>query len=157
MTELRVATVDDAPVLAELQRRAALTAYGDIFPPEAPSPTFERLLCRWQSWLESGSLTGFVAELAGEPVGVVLAGADPVEVSMGHLARMYVAPDRWGHGIGGSLHAIAVDHLRGAGYTEGTLWVLEGNQRARSWYERLGWRATGERKTVFRPAIDKLR
>lgn len=33
-----------------------------------------------------------------------------------------------------------------------TLWVLEGNHRARSWYKRLGWRGNGARKTVYLPA-----
>ena len=95
---------------------------------------------------------------AGRPVGVVLAGADPSEASLGHVARMYVAPECWGQGIGRLLHGAAIDHLRAVGYDEAALWVLERNQRARSWYERLGWMATGERKPVFRPAgIDELR
>jgi len=156
--EVHVATLAEAPVLAELQRRSALAAYRHIFPPEAPTPTFDRLLSLWESWLGSGALTGFVAEVAGDSVGVVLAGADPSEVTVGHMARMYVAPERWRQGIGRLLYAVAIDHLGGAGYTEATLWVLENNDRARSWYERLGWVATGERKSVFQPAaIDELR
>lgn len=119
---------------------------------------FEGLLSRWQSWLSSGQLTGFFAEMGNKPVGVVLAGSDPMQASLGHLARMYVAPERWGQGIGRVLHIVAVDHLRNAGYEEATLWVLEGNDRARRWYERLKWVATGERKSVYEPAaIDELR
>lgn len=158
MPKVRVATINDAPALAELQRRSALAAYGGIFPPEAPSPTFEGLLLRWEAWLSFEHFTGFVAETVEEPVGVVLAGADPVHISLGHLARMYVAPERWGCGIGRRLYGAAVSHLRNAAYGEATLWVLEGNDRARSWYERLGWVPTGERKSVYQPAaIDELR
>ncbi len=157
MPEVHVAHLSEAQALAELQRRTALVGYRHIFPPEAPPPTFQRLLCLWQSWLSSGQFTGFVAEMTGELAGVVLAGADPVKLSLGHVARMYVTPERWGQGIGRFLYAIAVDHLRGAGYETATLWVLEGNGRARSWYERLGWVETGERKTVYEPAaIDEL-
>lgn len=29
--------------------------------------------------------------------------------------------------------------------------MLERNQRVRSWYERLGWEPTGERKPVYAP------
>lgn len=89
---------------------------------------------------------------------MVLAGPDPAERHLGHVARLYVAPDRWAEGIGRTLHDAAVAHLSAVGYRRSTLWVLEGNARARSWYERLGWRATGERKCVHEPAgIDDLR
>jgi GNAT superfamily N-acetyltransferase len=57
-------------------------------------------------------LTAFVAEVAGRPVGVVLAGVEPSEASLGHVARMYVAPECWGQGIGRFLHAAAIDQLR---------------------------------------------
>ena len=158
VVEVHVATPSEAALAAGLQLRSSLEAYSHIFPPESPTPTLERLHSLWESWLESAVLTAFVAEVAGRPVGVVLAGADPSEASLGHVARMYVAPECWGQGIGRLLHGAAIDHLRAVGYDEATLWVLERNQRARSWYERLGWMATGERKPVFRPAgIDELR
>ncbi len=156
--DVRVATPAEMAPLAELQRRSSLTAYRHIFPPEAPKPSFEHLLSLWGSWLSSGTLTGFIAEVDSDLVGAVLAGADPDEPSCGHMARMYVVPERWGQGIGRLLYSVAIEHLRDAGYAESTLWVLEGNARARSWYERLGWVATGERKAVFQPAgIDELR
>ena len=49
------------------------------------------------------------------------------------------------------------EHVRTL-FPEATLWVLERNIRARSWYERLGWAWTGERKPVWPPGgIDDLR
>jgi ribosomal protein S18 acetylase RimI-like enzyme len=35
---------------------------------------------------------------------------------------------------------------------EATLWVLEANSYARKWYERLGWKLSGKRKTTYAPA-----
>jgi GNAT superfamily N-acetyltransferase len=100
----------------------------------------------------------FVAEVRSAAVGVVFAGPDPIEPDAGHVARLYVTPDRWAQGIGRALYEAAVSHLRAVGFVDATLWVLEGNARARSWYERLGWRPTGERKSVFAPAgIEDLR
>ena len=85
------------------------------------------------------------------------AGPDLVRPDRGHVARFYVAPDRWGQGIGRRLYVAALGRLRQAHFREATLWVLEHNVRARAWYERLGWRSTGERKTVYEPAgIDDL-
>jgi len=39
-----------------------------------------------------------------------------------------------------------------AGFPAATLWVLEANAKARSWYERLGWRLSGTRKPMYAPA-----
>ena len=138
MLEVRAATLAEAPVLAELQLCSSLAAYHHIFPPEAPTPTYDHLRSLWRSWLGSSALTAFVAEAAGAPVGVVLAGADPSEASVGAHGPDVRGSRAMGQGIGRLLHAAAIEHLRGAGYVEATLWVLEDNARARSWYERLG-------------------
>ena len=152
---------DQARVLAVLHRDAAIAGYGDILPTEAPPPTLDEVLAQWTHWLgpdwEAGRRT-FVAEVGSSAVGVVLAGPDPIEPDAGHLARLYVTPERWAQGIGRELYEAAISHLRVVGFVEVTLWVLEGNSRARSWYERLGWRPTGERKSVFAPAgIEDIR
>ncbi len=144
-----------APVLARLQLRASIAGYGHIFPPEAPPPTHEELVALWEHWLGPDWDVGrraFVAQADNEVVGVVLGGPDPVEPELGHLARLYVEPDRWGQGIGRGLYRAAMDHMRGAGYPAATLWVLERNDKARAWYERLGWTVTDVRKPVYEPA-----
>lgn len=157
---VRLAEPREAAELAELHRRAALEGYAHIFPPEAPAPTLDELLSRWRFWLgpdrEEGRRT-FVADLGGGPVAVVLVGPDPGAPTVGHLARLYVEPSEWGRAIGRALYDVAMSHLEHAGLERATLWVLEANNRARTWYERLGWRFTGERKTVYAPAfIDDL-
>jgi ribosomal protein S18 acetylase RimI-like enzyme len=158
---VRLADRDLAPVLAELHRESAVAGYGHIFPQEAAPPSYDEVLNQWTHWLGRDSELGrraFVAYEGDTVVGVVLAGPDPHDPRRGHVARLYVTPRRWGAGIGRKLYCAALEHLRGAGFAEATLWVLERNDRARSWYERLGWRATGERKTVYAAAgIDDLR
>ena len=52
-------------------------------------------------------------------------------------------PQQWGHGVGGLLYERAMNYLQLAGYEQASLWVLERNERARGWYERLGWTCTG--------------
>ena len=155
---VRPASPADAPLLADVHLRTALAAYAHIFPPEAPAPTPEEVLAQWDDWLRAGSHRGFVATAGDEVLGAVLAGPDPAEEAAGHLSRLYVDPDHWGAGVGTLLYRSAVAHLRAARFDQATLWVLERNERARGWYERLGWRATGERKAVYEPAgIDDLR
>lgn len=88
----------------------------------------------------------------GDVVGVVLAGPDPDDPDIAHLSRLYVDPGQWGAGIGTELHRAAVVDLADRGFPAATLWVPEGNSRARRWYERLGWGQTHRRKATFEPA-----
>lgn len=160
MATTRAARPGDAQQVARLHWRSAIVGYHHIFPPEAVPPTMEQLLARWRSWLDASraeETRGFVAESEDRCIGVVLVGPDPRDPSLGHIARMYVAPERWGQGIGRSLYQAALAHFDRVGYQEATLWVLEANHRARSWYERLGWVPTGDRESVYAPAsIDEL-
>ena len=68
---------------------------------------------------------------------------DPAQV--GQIQRLYVHPAHQGAGIGRSLLDASTDHLRRAGWHTATLWVLETDQRARGFYERLGWSRDGDR------------
>jgi GNAT superfamily N-acetyltransferase len=152
---LASARSDDAPLIARLQLAATRAAYGRIFPPAAPQPHFEDVLVEWRDRLGgvvATAQTTLVAVDDGPIVGVVVVGPDPGRPDRGHLARFYVAPDRWGQGVGGRLYWVALGWFARGGYREATLWVLERNDRARAWHERLGWRTTGERKVVYEPA-----
>jgi ribosomal protein S18 acetylase RimI-like enzyme len=63
-----------------------------------------------------------------------------------HLSWLFVDPQVWGEGLGGSLLASAQATIAQAGYRQAELWVPEGNRRARALYERQGWCATDARK-----------
>ena len=155
VTTVDLADRSAATELAALNLRAAIAGYGHIFPPEAPPPTVDELTAMWEHWLGEDWDRGrraFVARRAGDSIGVVLTGPDPAQPELGHLARLYVDPDHWGRGVGRGLYAAALDQLHRDGFPAATLWTLEANERARSWYERLGWRVTGARKPVYEPA-----
>ena len=146
---------EDAPLVAQLQIDATLAAYGPTFPASAPQQLFEEVLAELRDRLGDDATIGPTSLVAlddGRLVGVVVAGPDLVRPDRGHLARFYVVPDRWGQGIGHRLYLGALGWLRRGEYREATLWVLERNDRARAWYERLGRRTAGERKTVCEPA-----
>jgi ribosomal protein S18 acetylase RimI-like enzyme len=160
-TTLRPADGGDAALIADLHVRTARYAFAGIFPPDAPPPTAVELTPDWERKIGHDRPTtqvGFVAEDAGAIVGVVVAGPDPDDPALGHLSRLYVDPTAWRRGIGRLLYERAIRHLSGLGYREVTLWVLEGNGRARRWYESLGWQMTSERKPTYAPAgIDDVR
>jgi ribosomal protein S18 acetylase RimI-like enzyme len=70
---------------------------------------------------------------------------DPVKV--GEITAIYLDPACWRKGIGTMLVDAAMKQLFNNGFTEIDLWVLERNMGARSFYEKLGFRADGGMKT----------
>ena len=64
----------------------------------------------------------------------------------GELYSLYVAPDQWRRGFGQRLLAASIRGLASAGFDGVTLWVLRGNEPARRFYERFGWRTDGIEK-----------
>ncbi|MET8555394.1 GNAT family N-acetyltransferase [Streptomyces sp. NPDC004959] len=66
----------------------------------------------------------------------------PGEGPAGELFALYAAPEHVGTGVGRRL--LDEVHARLAGPV--ALWVLEGNHRARRFYERSGYRAEGTRR-----------
>ena len=65
---------------------------------------------------------------------------------MGEIYRFFVAPERWGEGVGQALMARALEQLRADGFPEALLWVHVDNPRARRFYEAGGWRLDGAAK-----------
>ena len=101
----------------------------------------------------------WIAEAGGEPVAYAAAGPSPdedVPPNTGQLGALYVLPAWAGRGLGGALLERAEDGLRAERHVRATLWVLEGNARARSFYERRGWARDGRRRTLSW-GVDELR
>jgi len=94
---------------------------------------------------------GKIAEEEGRVVGVAILSparenggrGEPIP-GLAHLNTVAVNPERWGMGIGRALVALIVEHARQVGYDELQLYVDENNERARRFYERDGWKPTGE-------------
>lgn len=81
-------------------------------------------------------------------VGVATVGPDrnrPGEAT-GELWMLNVRPDAWGTGAASRLLEAAQEALSADGYRQAVLWVVAGNNRARRFYERHGWRCDGSEK-----------
>ena len=72
--------------------------------------------------------------------------ATPGGEMVGRLHSLYVGPDALGQGIGHTLMSQALSTFTAWGCERVHLWVLEGNSRAVSFYERQGWQLTGDTK-----------
>jgi GNAT superfamily N-acetyltransferase len=138
---IRQARADEAETLAAIQRDASLAALAHIFPPERYPYPIAEIGQRWSDALADPVITVLVAEQDTAIGGVAGCRAE-------WLDGLYVTPALWGHGVGRELHDEVLDRLRAGGSTRCHLWVLEHNDRARRFYERLGWRENGDMRVV---------
>lgn len=110
------------------------TLSGKIWVPILTDPQYDSLVL-----LDGESYAGTAA---------VCPARDTCLYGYGELVSLYLLPDYWGTGGGTELLAAALTHLRQRGYSAIYLWVLEENGRARRFYEKHGWRDSGERTAV---------
>jgi len=105
--------------------------------------SFESRLESFRSGLEQSSEDARI--LVAERDGTIVGSAVCIrEGETCELRSLYVGPEAWGAGTAQRLQESALDAARGRGATEALLWVVEGNARARRFYEREGWAPDGE-------------
>ena len=151
MTEVRAAVPADSLAVARVHVRSWQSAYRgliaqeylDSLTPEvwATRYTFGRIGFRLPSTL--------VAVDDAIILGLATTGLswDTDLSNFGELMAIYVDPTHMRSGIGRVLIAAARERLRRVGVADALLWVLDGNELARRFYERDGWRFDGTRRT----------
>ena len=135
--------------VARVQVTTWHTAYAGLIPAAyLATYTVPMRAERWEAILtRPGSGSTLVGEMDGTVEGFVSFGiARDGDFTGGELAALYVHPTRWATGLGHALHESAIAGMAGRG--DAMLWVLEANTRARSFYERHGWRPDGVRKVA---------
>ena len=156
--DIRRALPDDALGVATVHVRSWQAAYRGLLPDVyLDQLDVERRRVGWArtieetEWPRNGTLVATKAN--ANVVGFAHVGPardddlDPAVV--GELAAIYALPEVWGSGVGRRLMAAAANVLRDAGFGDAILWVLEGNDRARRFYEIGGWGPDGTAKDVM--------
>lgn len=85
-----------------------------------------------------------LAEIAGEPAAHVSLFPYWQPGGAVYLWQLFVRPPWWGTGLAAGLHDAFVAEARDRGYREARLHTPAGHGRARRFYERRAWRATGQ-------------
>jgi ribosomal protein S18 acetylase RimI-like enzyme len=107
---------------------------------------WERRRAHYEALLESGRGHLLLAEEDGRAIGYAMVSATGGQATlatgdrMAELESLAVAEDDRGHGVGRALMDAAYAVMRELGATELMLYVLEGNEGAIRFYERLGMR-----------------
>ncbi|BDZ40422.1 GNAT family N-acetyltransferase [Microbacterium suwonense] len=155
---LRAATVDDAHGIAVVHVRSWQAGYRGLMPQHVlDGLSIAEREAGWARILTEtvrGSQT-LVVERAGTLVGWASFGdaRDADAAGTGELWGIYAHPDAWSTGVGHLLIDGVERALVDAGHEAAYLWVLEGNERAASFYERHGWASDGATKVDRRPGM----
>lgn len=135
---IRWAEVGDAEGLADVHVLSWQKAYEHIFTEAFLTSLDRETRARWWvRFVEDGNRV-HVAEDEGLVVGFCHADSS-ADDGWGEIFSIYVSPERWGHGHGHALLTAGESTLLAKGHERGLLWVLEGNERGRRFYERQGW------------------
>jgi GNAT superfamily N-acetyltransferase len=116
-------------------------AFGSTLADEADRPA-EHWSARLANGVESALELPLVAELRGDPAGLLWARVDPAERAA-HLYQMWVAPEHRGRGAGARLVAAAVAWARVSGARALFLCVTRGDTPATRLYARAGFEPDG--------------
>ena len=147
---VRPAIEEDISELARVQTASwAQTYTGLISESIFELMTVERRvqMYRWYFDNQPDRNSLLIAEDSDEVVGMAWSGPNRDEdissEGAGELFAIYVDPPHWGEGHGKALMASALDEMRTLGFGLATLWVLDTNERGRSFYDRGGWQLDG--------------
>ena len=149
---VRRATPDDAASLAAVEITSWQTAYRGLMPDAFLNGlSKEQTTVGWHQNLLKHGTEGrkrlLVAVEDARVIGFVRVGRVGDEGEVGLIYLLYVLPEYWGCGAGKVLMRAAMDELSDLKLREAVLWVLRDNQRARRFYEGLGWRQDGQTST----------
>jgi len=155
MVHLRRARRSDARAVAEVHVLTWQEAYRDLLP--ATYLAALSVEARERYWADELAVLPaerrpWLAEADGEVVGFVHVGPSRDEgasPSTGEIYALYVRPECWDRGVGRNLLVHGERDPLSHGYDQATLWVLEGNERARRFYEAAGWQTDGATKTDY--------
>ena len=144
MAQVRKANVEDASGIALVHVRSWQVAYRGHMPDEfLDGLDVEKRTNMWRELTQilkrsssspkitKANIQGFSALGPSRDTD-----ADP---NTAEVSAIYVHPEKWGKGIGRALLSTSLDQVRNREFDQVTLWVLEANQRARSFYESFGF------------------
>jgi GNAT superfamily N-acetyltransferase len=149
---VRRAALGDELTLREIRLQALSDA------PNAFGSTYEREVARtisdWQRWMSPG--VAFILYVPAGARGMVAGLRDETDPEVVHLMAMWVHPTIRGSEGAAELVAAVVGWSRSEGAKVVRLKVIQGNDRARRFYERMGFRSTGQEEIRQRDGLIEI-
>lgn len=147
---LRAAVPTDAGEISRLYAQSWRAAYPGLVPQSYLDELQDH---HWTQtvtdWITTGRFTALLAFEKEVMAGCAIYGRAREEKyeGWGELVSLYVMPGRFRKGYGSRLVQRMVQEMKAQGLSGCYLWVLDGNRRARAFYEKAGFEDTGETLT----------
>ena len=153
MMNFRDATPGDAATMATIHIDAWRTAYRGLVPDSfLATLDHEARTERFRKFLESSARDTHIIEHDGQAVGHLTIGPSRDnnldQRSVGEIWGIYLLPTHWRRGIGTQVCRQAEAMLSARGFGWIVLWVFEGNDSARRFYEAMGYTPDGATKII---------
>ena len=149
--EIRAARRDDADAITDVQVASWRAGYAHVFPESVlyadDFDSSRRSFWRMWRFAPGHRVAVAVDSDADRVVGFSSYGPER-ERARGFTGRggvwaFYVEPATWGTGVADELIRHTETRLLPEGFESAVLWVLDDNPRARAFYEKFGWQASG--------------
>lgn len=148
---IRKAEIADSDGIAEVHVQSWKATYRGLIPDFIlDTLSIERRRTLWENIISVGKSTTLVLELNGIVAGFVNFGStrdsDKNPEISAEITAIYLSPYCWRQGLGRQLCEVAIAHIACLSFQEVTLWVLDGNERAIRFYQRMGFYPDGSKK-----------
>ena len=146
---LRLATIEDAEIIATIHVRTWQTAYEGIIPHQyLASLSIQERANLWGKAISEQHCTVLLAIVPHGEAGFISFGPSRDKDGNGkaEIYAIYILPKFWHQGIGGELLDAAERRINDNHFIAVTLWVLEKNALARKFYETRGFDLDAARK-----------
>ena len=161
---IRPATQDDIPALAHIHVQGWKDAYGGLVDQGYLDNLDEADRAqKWIEWFDPEQKPVFMAFAEnGDPAGFVNygrlqtppPGSSPIRpLYSGEIYALYILSDYWRQGLGTRLMRQAAQGLAAMKHKSMCLWVLEKNNRAVSFYKKIGGERCGKKDIEIGPSM----
>lgn len=151
--DIRYAKKEDADSFSLIYSKSYQTAFQGIIPQNILENVFsiEKRREGFLKEISEGSPNNVIMFDKDKLVGILTYGkpkGDNLDDSFVEIWRIFIIPDYWGKGMGKKLMDWALVELFQKNYKNISLWVIEDNLRARSFYESLGYYHDGTTRII---------
>ena len=153
---IRRAVSEDAEKIARIHVSSWQAAYDGMIPAEYLSGlSVERRQALWSQIICDANDPVLVSLEGDRIVGFchVTSSRDEHSDGCAEITAIYVDPSFWRRGHGQALCGAAISYAAEKAFAEITLWVLTENQRARHFYEEMGFLDDACSKSMERPGF----
>ncbi len=152
---IRTATLEDIKDIATIHVNSWQVAYKGLIPQSyLDNLSIAKREQAWRNILIDSKTYTIVKEINGTVVGFANFGnthdEDKDSTVTGEITSIYLNPQDWRKGLGTELFEFILENMKNQEFTQVILWVLDTNQPACSFYQKMGLQPDGATKIDIR-------